>query len=82
MSRQPGAGDAVRDVREGRSVSAVDILTRGRLLADDFCEDEKDAALLVRMLCDELAAHRLARDTNAPGVAERLMRSGQRYLYG
>ncbi len=58
-------------------IPPVDILDRGRELAADLLTpeiDEKHDAETVRLLCDEIEAHRLARDTMAPGVAERLTR--------
>ncbi len=55
----------------------VDILERGRELArriEDADGDPSPDAETVRLLCDEIEAHRRARDAMAPGVAERLTR--------
>ncbi len=52
----------------------VDILTRARKWLPTLDREAPFDAETVRLLCDEIAAHRLARDTMAPGVAERLTR--------
>lgn len=67
----------------------IDLLTRGRAAADALDTHSTSLAIptsdmrqTIVDLCDELAAHRLARDTNAPGVAERLTRYRAAWIAG